>query len=161
MQTFVAGGLDKALLQRVRGILEEQRTPGAPLPRIILTGHSLGGALAVLAAHELQRELGLPSEHLSVYTFGAPRTGNHAYAAEYAAAVPDTWHTINNQVGGWVCVCVDGWVCVCVGGWVVCSPRATCARNTWLQGCPTPHALGPHCTAGARLLRCPDSPVGR
>ena len=41
------------------------------------------------------------------YTFGAPRTGNHAFARLYNAAVPDTWHVINNNdvvtSGGKVC----------------------------------------------------------
>jgi len=35
---------------------------------------------------------------VSCYTFGAPRTGNHAFAREYNAAVPDTWSIINDQV---------------------------------------------------------------
>ena len=35
---------------------------------------------------------------ISCYTFGAPRTGNHAFAREYNKAVPDTWGVINDQV---------------------------------------------------------------
>jgi hypothetical protein len=35
---------------------------------------------------------------VSVYTFGAPRVGNHAFARVYEKAVPDTWHVINDQV---------------------------------------------------------------
>ena len=31
------------------------------------------------------------------YTFGAPRTGNHAHVRTYNASVPDTWHIINND----------------------------------------------------------------
>ena len=34
---------------------------------------------------------------VSCYTFGCPRVGNHAFAADYATAVPDTWHVINDQ----------------------------------------------------------------
>lgn len=38
---------------------------------------------------------------LSVYTFGAPRTGNHAFAREYGQLVPDSWSVINDQdLGG-------------------------------------------------------------
>jgi hypothetical protein len=29
---------------------------------------------------------------------GAPRTGNHAFARDYNAMVPETWHVINDQV---------------------------------------------------------------
>ena len=31
------------------------------------------------------------------YTFGAPRTGNHAFATDYNHVVPDTWSIINDQ----------------------------------------------------------------
>ncbi len=34
---------------------------------------------------------------LSVYTFGAPRTGNHAFARDYGSLVPDSWSVINDQ----------------------------------------------------------------
>lgn len=56
-------------------------------------GHSLGGALATLAAFDIAKELRLTDIH--VVTFGAPRTGNRAFAQEYEQMVPDTWHIIN------------------------------------------------------------------
>jgi hypothetical protein len=43
---------------------------------------------------------GLLRAQVSVYTFGAPRVGNHMFARQYEAAVPDTWHVINDQVRG-------------------------------------------------------------
>jgi hypothetical protein len=46
----------------------------------MITGHSLGGALAVLCAHILQAEGW--TVH-SVYTFGQPRVGDRAFAAAY------------------------------------------------------------------------------
>ena len=49
--------------------------------RFGVAGHSLGGALATLAALDIKRKL--PGLKLRVYTFGSPRTGNHAFAAEY------------------------------------------------------------------------------
>ncbi len=64
-------------------------------------GHSLGGALATLAAYDVAKALeaaGLRA-HLACYTFGAPRTGNHAFALDYRETVPDTWGIINDQVG--------------------------------------------------------------
>ena len=64
-------------------------------------GHSLGGALATLAAHSFatraRQEGATPA--VTCYTFGSPRAGNHAFAAEYNQLVPDTWHVINDQVG--------------------------------------------------------------
>ncbi len=54
-----------------------------------LAGHSLGGALATLAAYDLATELALP--HVHCVTFGAPRVGNSVFVSDYDRHVPDTW----------------------------------------------------------------------
>lgn len=59
-------------------------------------GHSLGGVMAVLAAFDIA-DLH-PWASLQVYTVGAPRPGNRAFAQQYNAKVPHTWHVINPQV---------------------------------------------------------------
>ncbi|MBW4477336.1 MAG: 50S ribosome-binding GTPase [Tolypothrix brevis GSE-NOS-MK-07-07A] len=49
--------------------------------KICLTGHSLGGALATLAAYRLRKQgFSIP---ISIYTFGAPRVGDSAFASKY------------------------------------------------------------------------------
>lgn len=69
--------------------------PGETRPPIFLTGHSLGGALAVLAALELQRN-GFPIA--GVYTFGQPRVGNGAYARRYNGSLGDrTWRLVYQE----------------------------------------------------------------
>jgi len=64
-------------------ILELQQTRY----QLVFTGHSLGGALAGLAALDVKINY-LPEDRLSdirVYTYGQPRVGNKAWAeAEYA-----------------------------------------------------------------------------
>ncbi|MGP1585060.1 MAG: lipase family protein [Schwartzia sp. (in: firmicutes)] len=50
-----------------------------PKARICLTGHSLGGAVAVLFAARLM-DMGVPKEQIAVVTFGAPAVGNRAFA---------------------------------------------------------------------------------
>ncbi|KAK7199500.1 lipase [Novymonas esmeraldas] len=50
-----------------------------PTYQVLVTGHSLGGALSVLAAVDLQRHLNsltTSPKPLALYTFGAPRVGN-------------------------------------------------------------------------------------
>ena len=47
---------------------------------VIFCGHSLGGAIAILAAARAQR-LHMPVD--SVYTFGSPRAGNSSFADAY------------------------------------------------------------------------------
>ena len=49
---------------------------------IILTGHSLGGALATLAGCQLY-EMGIAKENLEVYTFGAPPVGTERFCNYY------------------------------------------------------------------------------
>jgi hypothetical protein len=49
--------------------------------RVYLTGHSLGGALAALTAYQIMIESVAPVE--AVYTFGMPRPGSRAFAADY------------------------------------------------------------------------------
>ena len=58
-------------------------------------GHSLGGALATLAAYEFQAEL--KGVDIQCYTFGAPRTGNAAWARDFMQRVPECWHVINDR----------------------------------------------------------------
>lgn len=46
---------------------------------IYITGHSLGGALALLAASVLNRPIYLMRTNLVLYTFGCPRVGNEQF----------------------------------------------------------------------------------
>ena len=55
---------------------------GNPSKPIFVTGHSLGGALAILAA---QKFAGRRFNLRAVYTFGQPRVGNRAFAKLYDA----------------------------------------------------------------------------
>jgi hypothetical protein len=50
--------------------------------KIILTGHSLGGALAILSACYLY-ELGIKKENIEVYTFGSPPVGTEEFCQYY------------------------------------------------------------------------------
>ena len=69
----------------------------------MLSGHSLGGALAQLAAHDIAtaaREQMTLRIKVICYTYGSPRVGNHSFAREYDKLVPHTWHLVNDQVSG-------------------------------------------------------------
>ncbi|KAJ9068662.1 hypothetical protein DSO57_1026367 [Entomophthora muscae] len=54
---------------------------------IVIVGHSLGGAMAVLSTLALQREFKIKWRRLSVYTYGQPRVGNTAFA-NYINSLP-------------------------------------------------------------------------
>jgi hypothetical protein len=59
-----------------------QALSGADDRPLFILGHSLGGALAVLAADRVARELGRAPR--AVYTFGMPRAGGAEFAGRYA-----------------------------------------------------------------------------
>jgi predicted lipase len=60
--------------------------------RIFVTGHGLGGVFAILAGADI-KELYTDAE--AVYTFGACRVGNDAFAKYYSVAVPETYRVIH------------------------------------------------------------------
>ncbi|WP_235680189.1 lipase family protein [Paenibacillus albicereus] len=83
--------LYESLRPQLRELLE--RT-GARKP-LFLTGHSLGGALATLAALDLAKNG--PGRNPIVYTFAAPRVGDSEFAESYAKAVPRSFRLANSN----------------------------------------------------------------
>ena len=65
-----------------------EEVSGGNATRLFITGHSMGGALAVLAAAELQFNVERKkSDVTAVYTFGQPRVGDPEFSAAYDAAL--------------------------------------------------------------------------
>mmetsp|Transcript_3228 Transcript_3228/g.6331 ORF Transcript_3228/g.6331 Transcript_3228/m.6331 type:complete len:363 (-) Transcript_3228:226-1314(-) len=76
-----------ALRPRIMAYLDQ-----APKHPLVVTGHSLGAAMATLLAFDISQmegNRGFPS--VSSLTFGEPRTGNHAFHEAFSKAVPDNW----------------------------------------------------------------------
>lgn len=62
-----------------------QQYPSYP---VVVTGHSLGAALAVLAALDIGCDAGpgrTPRDHVAVYNYGSPRLGNPEFASTVIA----------------------------------------------------------------------------
>lgn len=57
-----------------------------PREKMVLTGHSLGGAGATLVGEELVRQ-GVDKKQIPVITFGAPAVGNRAFARAYGSQI--------------------------------------------------------------------------
>lgn len=83
--TGIYNSLRLELKKQLRGL--------SPAKKMILTGHSLGGALAMLCAADLASN-GL-FEPVTVYTYGAPRVGNPEFAKSYAALVDTSYRVVN------------------------------------------------------------------
>ena len=79
----------RSLSARMVGELRALRA-SHPLAEVFVTGHSLGAAIAMIAAYELEYAEGIPVA--GVYTFGQPRVGNAAFQAFCNARAPRrTW----------------------------------------------------------------------
>ncbi|MHA2276927.1 MAG: lipase family protein [Candidatus Kariarchaeaceae archaeon] len=61
---------------------------------IYLTGHSLGGSLATIAALDFARETKM---NITNYTFGAPKVGNKRFVKYYNKKVKDTYRVVNDE----------------------------------------------------------------
>ena len=60
---------------------------------LVVTGHSLGAAVATLLALDLAANAG--AADVALYTFASPRPGSHAFAAAVNAHVPTCWRIVN------------------------------------------------------------------
>jgi len=64
-------------------------------PRVIVTGHSLGAALAALAAADLAVS-GVAAQ-TAMYSFAGPRVGDLNFAAGFNTRVPVAWRIVNTE----------------------------------------------------------------
>eukprot|EP01034_Spumella_vulgaris_P037628 gene37628-46421_t len=63
--------------------------------RIVITGHSLGGALASIAgAYFSHLHLGV---EVAVHTFGSPRVGNKAFGRYFSEHMAEHWRVVNEE----------------------------------------------------------------
>ena len=60
---------------------------------IVIAGHSLGGAIAIIAKYELSK-IGI---NVSCVTFGAPRVGGYLFAKKYNKLDGGSYHFINKN----------------------------------------------------------------
>eukprot|EP00796_Vickermania_ingenoplastis_P000762 gene762-405_t len=77
----------------------DRKFPAADF-EVVLTGHSLGGALAVLCAYHLSRSFlwwGGKAPRLIVYTYGQPRVGNQSFERTYNKYVRRSFQVMNES----------------------------------------------------------------
>lgn len=62
--------------------------------QVIITGHSLGGALGTLAAFDIANTLSIRP---TLYTFGCPRVGNRWFIRKYHGKVKHSFRIVNDD----------------------------------------------------------------
>jgi triacylglycerol lipase len=80
----IEGGIHKGFAQALEAAwptVKSALTQSGAAARVWFVGHSLGAALAALAAKRANNELGTEAE--AIYTFGMPRAGDATFAAAY------------------------------------------------------------------------------
>ncbi len=60
-----------------------------------IAGHSLGGAIAVLAALDMSLNFPLIQSQIRMYNYGAPRVGNPTFAQFYSQQIPNSYRIVN------------------------------------------------------------------
>lgn len=65
-----------------------------PNHKLAITGHSMGGALAVLAATDLSHNGVTVNE---VYTYGAPRVGNSVFSQYFKGKISESYRIVNRD----------------------------------------------------------------
>jgi len=93
MEWLHAGKVHRGFMRAYGMIAQKLITALAEADEIYLAGHSLGGALATLAADDLA-ELGWNIQ--GVYTFGSPRVGNWEFARRYNARLAERTFRVTN-----------------------------------------------------------------
>lgn len=95
---------------------------------LLVTGHSLGGALSTLCAYDLARRQrwadGIAPKIVN-YSYGSPRVGNRVFAEKFNRLVPDCWRVVNNNDAVTLVPRLMGFAHV--GGRVQLTPEGTVA----------------------------------
>jgi len=82
--------IDAAIIDEVNSL-----AANSSYTALYITGHSLGGALAVLAAPDLAAKTRFKQP--IVYTFAGPRAGDPIFAFTYGEAVENSWRVVNTN----------------------------------------------------------------
>ncbi|CEL96583.1 unnamed protein product [Vitrella brassicaformis CCMP3155] len=103
----VHAGFHQAYLSirsRLHELIHEATGGQAGEWEVLVTGHSLGGALATLCAYDMathgpvsRGEARGPPGKVLLYNYGAPRVGNGAFVEKFNAKIGDAFRVVNSR----------------------------------------------------------------
>ena len=81
--------------EHIRGSVAQLLTNGCKgAQRILVTGHSLGGAVALFGSLDIAKNV-MPGVHLEAYTFAGPRAGAPDFVKSFNSFVPECYRIVN------------------------------------------------------------------
>lgn len=83
------------MLEALRPAIAEVVTQIDPTLPCYVTGHSLGAAIATLAAMEIAYLVPEIRENIRLYTYASPRVGSLVYAKLHSAMIPNAYRIVN------------------------------------------------------------------
>ena len=92
---FVHAGYLKLMRRQINGLLlnaVKQLDFNVPC---YVTGHSLGGAIATLAAMEIALNVPQIRPQLQLYTYASPRVGDRTFAQAHSQLIPNSYRVVN------------------------------------------------------------------
>lgn len=79
----------------IRGLYRQMVEEIAPNKDLYLIGHSLGGAVTQIAALDIALTYPERADHMQVYTYAAPRTGDPIFVSVYDRVVETSYRIVN------------------------------------------------------------------
>ena len=92
LDAFVDSGIEREVQVFVKGLVDGKDVN----PRVLVVGHSLGGALAQLCAYSIATSCDLKPDLLDVYTFGCPGLCNVSCCRLIEEKVPGIFNVVSN-----------------------------------------------------------------
>lgn len=88
-------GYLKIVREQIGSLLLDQVRQLDPTIPCYVTGHSLGGAVATLAAFEIALNVPEISQQLQLYTYASPRIGDRNFAQAHSQLIPNSYRIVN------------------------------------------------------------------
>lgn len=85
----------KSVKDRVLAVVQAELSAPTPLDRLVVCGHSLGGAMATMAGLYIACKVPSVRDRLAVVTFGAPQVGDGNFVAFFNSVVPASVRVVN------------------------------------------------------------------
>lgn len=92
---FVHRGFMDIVRQKIGDSLLDTVRQLDPTIPCYITGHSLGSAIATLAALEIALNIPQIREQIQLYTYAAPRVGNYDFAEVHNSLIPNSYRIVN------------------------------------------------------------------